>query len=738
MLEITGPDGTVIQFPADTPEEEIARVFDELAANGPIGGAPMGAPEEPKAGLMERAANWATGSSRDPNIGDARTLNLPTDQAAKLTALLATTMRPERLQEGIKQINPNATFEQDDAGTLVVHWPDAQGRVQRFYPNPSGPDLGDVMRGAGAVSAATGAGKLLTTVGLPVAGYLGAGLVGGTTAAITEGSSAAASGTGFRPSEVGWGIAGGVASEGLTRAAGALWRAASKRGADQVFDATGALKPEYARIAREAGLDPDDLNADVVARMANATRAGADPKAAGVAAMAGELNPPVPMTKGQISGSGGQQLAENRMMMGAEGKTAENIMRGQQAAQQQAIGDNMDRILRGLNPDAAPIARGQGGAAAQEALVGSRAAAKTQAAGLYDAARGSNAEVMPEAVATMSNRLREAYLPISDPVITPKVAAMIGKFDEAAAGGRVNGMFDWRQRMTSIASGNDSEAAVARQIIQAFDDDVPEAIKLALLQGDDQAAAMWGAAIDNYKDFARTWKSKGGILSTLTDTVTRDGAAPVLKVAPEAAADMIVSTTTAGLANKTGLARDLVTLRSWLPAGEWNQIRQEAYLRLMDTSRGAMRGGESQISGVNFKKAWDNLLNRNAGVVNALFSKSERAGISQLANVAAKATGSAVNSSNSANSALGAGLKLLQRIPAARILTEIPGSGIVSNALGAAKAVGATNGSMPTVMPTAFDNIRRGAAGLAAGANSELIKERISTGTNSLLGLIGR
>ena len=248
--------------------------------------------------------------------------------------------------------------------------------------------------------------------------------------------------------------------------------------------------------------------------------------------------------------------------------------------------------------------------------------------------------------------------------------------------------------------------------------------------------AKWGSAISNYAEFASKWKSKGGVLNLLTEEVGRDGQR-VLKVAPEQAADTVFSATASGLAAKTGLPRDLITLKRNLPSEQWNAMRQEAFIRLMDTAKGAMRGGETQISGVNFKKQWQNLRERNPGVVNGLFSKEEQSLISQFADVSARATNTLANTSNTAASAAG----LIQTIAGkvggtslAQFLLRVPVAKALTQAYGGARAVSAASQRTP-IAATPLTAAAAGAGGV--GATTDEAQRAAGQINNKLWGLLG-
>jgi hypothetical protein len=432
----------------------------------------------------------------------------------------------------------------------------------------------------------------------------------------------------------------------------------------------------------------------------------------------------VPMTQGQITGSKGQQLSEDMMASGAYGTSAERTMSGFRAGQQEALRQNVRAISEGLAPGSPPVSRGEGGRLAQEALVAARSGDKALADQLYAQARASGfAAVKPDEAFRISDAARSTYREGFDPITAPKMDGLLLRLDEIMEnGGDVKALQAWRRQVSNLRSGApDVEGAAAGAVLRQFDTQLKDAVDNQLLIGDEAAVGAWQNAIQNYAEYASTWKSRGGILNVLTEQVSRDGQRQ-LKVAPEEAANAIFTITASGLASKTKLARDLVTLKSRLPDAEWNALRQEAFIRLTDTAEGAFRGGEQQLSGVNFKKAWTTLQRNNPSVVNALFSKVERDTITQFSDVAARATNAAINASNTANAAGGA----IQRMASA-FTASGPGQFLIQNYL--AGIIREPYGAMRATSATAQRNAPRQIVGtprasaVGAGAGAALSQE---------------
>jgi hypothetical protein len=142
---------------------------------------------------IDSTIDWFKGGQREETIplANQSNLGLPRDKAAKMAGLLATTASDDRLQSGIAEIIPGAQFAKDKFDNLVVISPvykDGQPTQQfkRFYPNPKGLDVTDLMQASGVLAAANPIMKGLQVLGAPVKGLLGSGLIGLTESGIIE------------------------------------------------------------------------------------------------------------------------------------------------------------------------------------------------------------------------------------------------------------------------------------------------------------------------------------------------------------------------------------------------------------------------------------------------------------------------------------------------------------------------------------------------------------------------
>lgn len=684
---------------------------------------------EPEKGVVGRTVDWFKGGKREDSIPLAHEANLglPAKETAKMVALMATTASDDRLQSGIKNIIPGAEFQKDQFGNLVAIVPVYKGgkptqQYKRFYPNPEGLDFNDLMIGSGAMALGGGvvaAGKALGTI---TTGILGAAATGGTEAAIVEAVSSNLSNKPYKLSDIPFGALGGAVGAKAISMLGSLVNV-FKRSPEAVLDASGQLKPEIAAQVKAMGIDPEAVTAGTLTKIIKKVQEGVDPAESSRLAEAVSLPVPVPLTKGAVTGEPAQQLFEDMARKGSYGETASSLLRGRQSETQDALQQNVDAI-RGTIGGSSPTVSAIGGAGdtAQASLVAQREAAQRQAKTLYKQARESGPAFVDEGFGTKfigsARDQMSADFELSNVPMTGKFIDDLGKV--MSEGGDVRQLFAVRQRITSLGSEMGQEGVAARRLKAIFDTEMGTALDDALISGDEAAVSAWKSAISNYNDFASTWKSKGGILNKLTEKAGRDGDS-VLKVSPEAASNVIFGVSSSKLSSNPQIARDVLSLRKNLPAAEWDGIRQEAFMRLANSGRAAS-GGQDLFSGVNFRKEWRKMSTDNPAMIKALFSSEERKLINQFANVAARATGGAVNSSNSAAAGinlLGTLASMLGSTNAVQFATRAIGGNMLRKAYGGTRAISAMQ---PSTTPRTVSGPVAGASGQIA--TTDEAKER--------------
>lgn len=738
MVDIKLPDGVTLRLPDTmTVTEQEAAVRQYFAQQDK-----SVQPEtqvEPEKGMFGKVVEWFKGGQREENIPLATNANLglPAKKAAQMVGLLSTTASDDRLKSGIKQIIPGAEFDTDQYGNLVAIVPkykDGQPTQQytRFYPNPKGLDVTDIMQAAGAVSlgqAIVGTGGLL---GVPVAGVSGGALIGATEAGLVELASSYLSGKPFKFSDIPAGAIGGAAGAKAAQGLAALANR-FRQSPSNVFDASGNLNPRVAQEMQNLGIDPTSITSDTLTQVIRQARLGVDPEEALRLAEAESLPVPVPLTQGAVTGKQSQQIFEDLGRKGAYGPAAESLLLAREAETQRALQENIpeiQQVIAGQSPLVTEL--GQSGRAAQEVLQAQRAEAAKKADVLYKKARGAGPAFLDQDFAlNFAQSARSQMSENFELQNVPKASGFLNKLDEIISdGGSVRDMFALRNRITSLGSELGEEGAAARQLKRIFDDQMADALETSLIYGDEATIKSWQDAISNYKEFASTWKSKGGILNSLTEEVEKDGAR-VLKVSPDRASNYIFGVSTGKISTNPEIARNIITLQKQLPEEQWNAIRQEAFVRLADAGKTA-RAGQDMFSGVNFRKNWKKISRENPAMIKTLFTPEERSLIEQFANVSARATGGAVNASNSAAGAF----NLLGRLASAfgstnfgQFITRVTGTNAIRAAYGGARAIS-------SLTPTTTPIVRGGAAGAAGlAATTEEVQDPVLQQIQNTTGL---
>lgn len=595
--------------------------------------------QESDRSLLGDTFSWLAGGDKDPNIEmlSGGGLAVTPEQSARLTALFASTQDDARLREGVRNIVPEVYFEKDAQGNDVAIVPTARdeaGNPTQFdkrYLNPKGLDLPTLLNIGSVTAGATGVAKGLKTLGLPSTGILGGALLGATEAGLFEGASSKLADQPYRPSEVVVGAAGGAIGEkfgGLISSM--ISRVGPNRSARQAVE----------DVLAENGVNVEGVDPALLRDMEIKVAQGADPEQIAIQAQSKMLPTEIPLTRGEVTGDAGRQIFEGEAEKGAEGEISRAMMEATRRQQQEAVGQNIEQIQQGLG--GTPIQRGEGGSAAQEALVAQRAQAKQQADKFYDAARDKGAFLDPENGESIAQSIVGNLGQDFTPVTAPKAFSLADDLSKIMSEGRsIREVFDFRTKISNLSAEGGTESAAARSLLNNFDEVMVEVANNKMLYGDPESVASWLTAIGNYREFMQKWNTEG-VLKNLTTETVRDGDL-VLKVAPEEAANAILGTSTSGMPNKKNIARDLMTLKSNLPAEQWNQVRQEFFIRLSDMAQRS--GVEGSFTGVTFRRSWNDI-KKNRTLVTTMFSPEEIATIDAFANTVARIGAAAKNTSN--------------------------------------------------------------------------------------------
>ena len=617
--------------------------------------------------IIQRAINAVSGKGqRDENIGEFTTgFDLPNPMKTAAGVLAST--NEQQIADILKENIPGAEFNKDRFGNILVKAP---GRDWEYINKPgltprdvanSIAQLAVFLRGGQAV------GGMMKGASLPFRALGQAATAGGVSAGMDVAAGVAGSKQGVDfPKAAVVGAAGGSA-EMLAPVFSQLMRFAT---------GSGRIPTVYeARLKMSSlGFNPQDLTDETVQKFIDISRRAATPEAALRYAEAQGLPVPVPLTKGQTTMLARDQMFEDQAIKGSYGEGAERIMRGQAQMQDEALRANIPAIQQRIGGEGMRAQRGSAGQAVQDDLA-RRAQGLNKVVGeQYDIARNTVGEA-PASVGesiyrNISNSVAD-YMPHAPGAAkeleafnkliqkTPKSekSLILGpdgkpiqnlKIDEGFQPADIKALYDWRRRITKLAENakDRTEAAAFKSMKSAFDDSLDDAMMTALESGDKAAVDAWRSAINARKAYGKIFQSD----DLVERLIERKGGQ--FKVAPEAVSNAIFGVSDTHLLSRPELARELKKMQVILSPENWNALREEAFLRLAQRGEaGAFQGGQRQFSGVNLKKAVDEMRVKNPEVWNTLFDEKERALIMQFSNVAARVTNPVRGGQNFSNTA---------------------------------------------------------------------------------------
>lgn len=580
----------------------------------------------------------------------------------------------------IRENIPDAEFDRDKFGNVFVTIPGASSPAYINRPGPSPQDLtqfGAMIApgvGAGALGAKGGQALLGGLLGQAPARVAGVGAAEGLlSAGIDLGLQGVGSG---QPVNIPRAVAAagfGAAGETLLPSVARLLSGAKRRGV-QIFEAQGGtvtLSQEARQTIEEAGLDPNTLSQEFVARLNQEVQGAAVPAQAQRIAEAETLPTPVPLTRGNITRQPNDQMFEDLAAKGAMGRTVQSVIQGTRDAQQEALRGSADQLQANLSGGAAQVLqRGEGGAIASQAINEIRDNASTLVNRAYDQARNAGQAGLPgDVIPGFTFNLGRAAadrLPNA-----PQTQAVLAELDQLGKDVGPDGavligpLFDWRRRVTTLASDmaqtNPTEAGALRSIRNSFDAQITDIVEQGLLLGDDETVGLWLNAIAQRREFGQVFQavnkdSPNYLVDLLTAKVP--GGGNILRFEPDQAANAVFGVTNTGFVNKPQFARQIATLEQTLKEGgredAWNAIREEAFARIMGQAEGPFIGSTNtrSFSGANLARAIDQAMERNRPAMMALFEPEELGLLAQLQRTALATTTVTAGGANTSNTSI--------------------------------------------------------------------------------------
>ena len=653
---------------------------------------------------------WVGGKDVDPSIPiynqgfGTKDLGLgslsvtESNKANLLHTAIISSFDDKRLKESILKVEPDTLFEQDQFGNLVAGMPmrNEAGETesyQKFYPNPKGLDVPTALQAGQYIATGGPLASGAKAIGLPTAGFAGAGALGMVDAALMEDVSSQAADQDFNLAEIPSGLIGGVLGKGVFDVAGITKQLSSMFIKDP--RAFNLRNGEIQTALKEMGYDPAEIMAGMKGSVDKMVRAGLDPLESIRTAAAGNLPVPVKLTSGQVTGSKEQQLFEDQAASGSYGTKVGEEMQAFDRQAQDSMAQNVPAIQARMGQEGSIIARGEGAESAQSLLAAQREeAAQGYKAAYKDADTATaftNPEYAPEFTQSLTSSLSKFRGGVGG---SPATFSLLDEaIEQINNGASVQSLFDLRKAMVTQQMSGGVEGAAAGALKNGLDDVLVQQMDRNLLYGKPASVAKGLDAISKFRDFKNVWDNNG-ILKSLTDQTMRDGQLS-LTVAPTEAANYILGKGIASTTSKKNLARDLMTMKKMLPLDEWNKIRQEAFILLSDTLQPS--GKVEKQASLQFNKAWRSLKEKNNTLTKLLFSKDEISMVDNLASTSALVAGTARNTSNTAAASFGVFQRLIASLGAtnaAQMAGRVVGLKVLKNMWGDMKLVPALSGKM--------------------------------------------
>ncbi len=401
----------------------------------------------------------------------------------ELAARMAFSSDPEEIGKIFTKALPGSKIVRDKENRPVL---DYDGR--KFALNKPGMSWQDIVAPVSLIATNVGLGKFLKMIpGLgTMAGFgarAGREMAAGTiTGAASVGARAAAGGE-PKPQEYvtepALGAAGGLAGELLATSVGTLL---AKHGAG-ILDGAGKLTATARAAFRQAGIDADGLNPDILKGIDGQLRGRVVNAATVAAARRQEVADAygMPLTKGEATRDLAHLQAEEAMRQGARGEGAQSVMRGvrdQQISQAPlAIESASQRVAPGAT--ITPTEAGAGDVLV-EGVRGAERAAGAKVGEAYKAFRGASDaggySIPPEASADLTARIGQAFRTadfIYDPTGKP-AGAVVEYLRKATSEGPITPEFaeELRKRIGATAARmtDPQDRAALNLVKRGFDD----------------------------------------------------------------------------------------------------------------------------------------------------------------------------------------------------------------------------------------------------------------------------
>lgn len=529
----------------------------------------------------------------------------------------------ESVQMLDQALDGNLSVQADEAGNIIVHNPENGETAMLNKPGFSGIDAVQL---AGLVAAYSPAGRI-ANLAKTIKGGAGAMAAGsGITQAAIE-STQARQGGQFNIGDVALSSATGGVMQGITQALAQRLPILQQ----QIKDAgiNDKVRKEFRAAAVEIGLKPDDVTDEVIKSVTREAQQVIKPSQQ--LAIAGEREFNIPLTSAQRSLDDAALSAEDRMRAGIRGEKPQRTLRDfERDVQQPAIDKAAQQVTDRLGG-----IEGSSGGMVRESIKTAERQADDAVGEAYE--QVGTAELSIEGMKGLFRQVKTAVRGVQYDQTLPQTKSILDgatKFQKLIKSSEGKGLRpldlrrveQLRKRINTAinAADNPADKAQVSKIKRAFDDYLDTAVQKALFSGDDASLDALKNARGLFADYAKKFRAqpKRGKSGRIVD---RDEAGQVVEkiIDADPTDEQIVNAVfgASGLNKGAGklMARRFKTILGDDSEG-WKAVRTAAVKRLIKTNK---VNGKDMISGQQTLKAIDNAMEKNASLVNELFSQQE-------------------------------------------------------------------------------------------------------------------
>ena len=549
--------------------------------------------------------------------------DLPELQKLRIAGAYATTLDESRIADVIKAARPDVKISSDKFGNTIVNL-EGQG----YYINPPGFDFKtDVPQFAAQTIQFLPSAKFAAGA-KTIAGRVARGFIGGAGTSAVQDAAVQALGAeqGIDPGKAGLTGATQGLFEGLTPIAIKAWRAIFRNPTLAVRGTDGrlTLSSRGVKAAREAGLDPDDIQGRM--NQVAAAFESMDPEEAASRAAANEFG--LSLTSGQAKRDLQQLGREEAMRKGAFGPDAQAMMVEFAEQQRKEMIAAADRVQDMFAGGAKSIDREAPGAAFVLNRLTSRARRlDNQIDEAYEAFRNLGDVMYTGDDLSNLSKAIDGAIEVFDPDETlhpgtMKIVKKLSKLSDEMDGPlNVNKLETFRRNINAAwkATTNPADKSALNSVREAFDNWMDDAFDNSLFSGDPDALDLLKDARFLRRHFSRLFQQQG----------KRDEAGRVVQMFleknPDAEQAINYIFGRSDLGQKDVSVDVLRRLKNIFGDGdEWNAMREMAWLRLTRTATGELKEPGK------FRSTIQKAFNRNKNIIDVLFTPEEQSAILNL------------------------------------------------------------------------------------------------------------